>query len=211
MPTSETRARIIRAAEVLFAREGYASTSLREITERAGVNVAAVNYHFGSKEDLLVEILDRIIGPLNDERMDLLDEVESGCSPGASEVLTAFLLPDLRLYGDLRSRDPELPRFVARMYSENSDLMLGVTGRQFAEVQERFSEAFRSALPGLPTEEILWRLQCVVGIVLYLFAGVEVEGTVPMLGDDTEENLSRLLSVTVPMMEAPRDAVADVR
>ncbi|MCZ6663464.1 MAG: TetR family transcriptional regulator, partial [Actinobacteria bacterium] len=77
----ETKERIVRAAEILFAKEGYAGTSLRQITESAGVNIAAVNYHFGSKENLLIEILDRVVGPINAERLLLLDEAQAEGTP----------------------------------------------------------------------------------------------------------------------------------
>ena len=200
----ETKERIVRAAEILFAKEGYAGTSLRQITESAGVNIAAVNYHFGSKENLLIEILDRVVGPINGERLQLLDEAQAEGTPDITAVLTAFLLPDLHVLDELRSRDPALPRFVARMYSEDSELMTGVMGRQFAETQTRFYTAFGSALPELSSEEMAWRLNCIVGIVVYLFAGVQVPGMPPMLGSDMEANLARLLSVTVTLMTAPQ-------
>lgn len=201
--SADTRERIVRAAEILFAEVGFASTSLRQITEMAGVNLAAVNYHFGSKENLLVEILDRIVGPINVERLQLLDETEAGKSPDTEAVLTAFLLPDLKVLAELRNRDPALPRFVARMYTEGSELMGQIMGRQFAETQGRFYTAFARALPDLAAEEIAWRLFCVVGIVVYLFAGVQSPGKPEMLGPDIDENLHRLLAVTVPIMNAP--------
>lgn len=197
-----TREGIIREAELLFARKGYEGTSVREITQAAGVNLAAVNYHFGSKEKLLVELLDRVVAPINRERMRLLDEAEEAGEADVEELLAAFLLPDLHVLDELRSRDPDLPRFVSRMYSEGSELMIEVMGRQFAETQRRFFSAFHRCLPGLSRDEIAWRLHCIVGIVLYLFAGVEGPGIGPMVGPEPEDNLSRLLAVTVPLMTA---------
>ena len=206
--SEKTRERIVRAAEVLFAREGYAATSLRHITSEAGVNLAAVNYHFGSKENLLGEILDRVVGPINAERLQLLDEAEAGGVPDVTAVLRAFLLPDLHVLDGLRRRDPELPRFVSRMYTEGSELMNEMMGRQFAETRRRFSAAFRNAAPGLGSEEIAWRMGCVVGIVVYLFAGVVASGMPDLIRDSPEENLDRLLAVTVPLMTAPVAEVA---
>lgn len=204
---TDTRAQILEAAEVLFARDGYANTSLRQITEVAGANVAAVNYHFGSKENLLVEILDRIIAPITEERLRLLDDMESAGSPGVDDLLTAFLLPDLHVISELKRRDPALPHFVSRMYTEGSDLMAEVMGRQFAEAQRRFYAAFHEALPNLPEDEIAWRLHCIVGIVIYLFAAVETPGIPRMLGDDVDGDLRRLLAVTAPLMCAPVEEV----
>lgn len=207
----QTREQILQAAESLFARAGYANTSLRQITDAAGANIAAVNYHFSSKENLLIEILDRIVVPLNDARLELLDDLEAEGTPSAEQILTAFLLPDLQLIQKLRARDPALPRFVSRMYSEASDLMSRVIGRQFAVTQERFYDAFSRALPHLSSEDIAWRLHCVVGIVLYLFASVEAPGMSPMVTDDLARDLGRLLDATVPLMTAPAGEVVHSR
>jgi AcrR family transcriptional regulator len=204
---SDTKERIVRAAEVLFARDGYAATSLRGITTLAGVNIAAVNYHFGSKENLLGEILDRVVGQINAERLRLLEQAEVGEAPDVTEVLRAFLLPDLHALERLRRRDPQLPRFVARMYIEGSDLMNQLMGRQFAQTRRRFSAAFRTALPDVDPDEIAWRLSCVVGIVVYMFAGVEASGMPRIMGPDPEHNLIRLLSVTVPLMTSSLEEV----
>ena len=204
----ETREQIVRAAEVLFAQDGYAGTSLRHITEAANVNIAAVNYHFGSKENLLIEILDRVIGPINDDRLRLLDEAEAEGIPDAGRILTAFLLPDLHALDRLRSRNPALPKFVSRMYSEGSELMGQVMGRQFAEIQRRFYAAFANALPDLTSDEIAWRLHCVVGIVVYLFAGVEAPGMASIIGPDIDRNLKQLLGLTLALMTAPTERLS---
>lgn len=202
-----TRERIIEAAEVLFAADGYEGTSLREITERAGVNVAAVNYHFGSKERLLAALLDRIISPINEERLELL---AATTSHDIDSVLTAFLIPDLNAIEELRKRSEELPRFVSRMYSENSAFMHRVIGAQFAEVGRQFGMAFANALPGLDEAGISFRLSCVVGIVVYMFAGVEAPGMAPIVTGSTESDLTRLLSVTRSIMTAPVEEVVVV-
>lgn len=203
-----TKDRIIATAEVLFAVNGYEGTSLRDITQRADVNVAAVNYHFGSKENLLAALLDRIITPINDERLELLDAAAGDDQPDVDDVLTAFLLPDLHALERLRQRNPDLPHFVSRMYSENSPLMHRVMGSQFAEIGRRFGEALTTALPDIDRDEISFRLSCVVGIVVYMFAGVQAPGVAPLATGDIDGDLSRLLSVTRSIMTAPVVEVA---
>ena len=199
------------AAEILFAKNGYKGTSLRQITEHAGANVAAVNYHFGTKENLLIEILDRVVVPINARRIQLLDDFEDQGAPNIRQVLEAFLLPDIHTLKELRQRNPALPRFVARMYSENSALMQEIMGQQFEDIGHRFGKAIGTALPHLSAEEIAWRLQCVVGIVIYLFASVTLPGGSSMVGDNTDADLERLLAITVPMMTAPdpREVASD--
>lgn len=203
-----TKEKILETAELLFATHGYDGTSLRDITEQAGVNVAAVNYHFGSKENLLTALLDRIITPINAERIELLDEMESEGQPSLAQILTAFLLPDLHALKTLRKRNQALPRFVSRMYSEASPLMHDVIGAQFAELGHRFGLAFAAALPDLDHDEIAFRLSCVVGIVVYMFAGVDAPGMALLAGDDITTDLRRLLAVTTSIMTAPIEEVA---
>ena len=95
-----TRQRILDAAEKLFARHGFESTSLRSIIASAGVNLAAIHYHFRSKEGLIGAVIERRFAPVNDERLRLLAEYESqadGRVPLVEEILEAFLAPMLRV------------------------------------------------------------------------------------------------------------------
>ena len=92
----DTKIRILDAAESLFAEHGFAATSLRAITRHANVNLAAVHYHFGSKEGLVEAVFSRRLGPLNQERLELLDAVEARGGE-LEDVLRALIGPALRL------------------------------------------------------------------------------------------------------------------
>src|ERR1051325_3683820 len=99
----DTKTRILDAAESLFVEHGFEATSLRQLTAAAGVNLAAVNYHFGSKEVLFQAVLTRRLDPMNQERIELLEalEREAGAKPASCEkVLFAMLIPALRLARD---------------------------------------------------------------------------------------------------------------
>src|SRR5512134_3133369 len=101
----DTKERILDAAEALFMVQGFTATSLRMITTRAGVNLAAVNYHFGSKDELVRAVFTRRLGPLNRERVALLEELEeqAGGRPLVPEqVLEAFLTAGVRVARDAR-------------------------------------------------------------------------------------------------------------
>src|SRR6185436_16348181 len=102
---ADTPARIIAAAEQLFAEGGEDATSLRAITRAAAVNVAAVHYHFGGRDELLRAVLDRKLGPLNARRLDLLDAAVAAHGPAVpvDGLLRAFLRPDLDLVAELRA------------------------------------------------------------------------------------------------------------
>ena len=93
--SAETRRRVLEAAEQLFAVRGIEAVSIRDITHAAGVNLAAINYHFGTKQGLAAEVFKHCLGPLNAKRLELLDEVEA---PGQR--------PDAETGGGPRSHDP---------------------------------------------------------------------------------------------------------
>src|SRR3989440_1166893 len=103
-PTSaDTKTRILDAAEVLFMEHGFEATSLRSLTAAAAVNLAAVNYHFGSKEELFQAVLTRRLDPMNQERIDRLEKLEreaSGKPLSCEKILFAMLIPALRLARD---------------------------------------------------------------------------------------------------------------
>src|SRR3977135_3171599 len=91
-----TKDRIRDAAESLFIEHGFEATSLRSLTSAASVNLAAVNYHFGSKEELFQAVLTRRLDAMNQERIDLLSKLErdAGDKPVACEkILSAMLIP----------------------------------------------------------------------------------------------------------------------
>ena len=98
-----TKDRILDAAESLFMEHGFEATSLRSITAAAGVNLAAVNYHFGSKEELFQAVLTRRLDPMNQERVDLLTALEREAAPGAGAV-RADPLRDVRPGAAARAR-----------------------------------------------------------------------------------------------------------
>src|ERR1700752_3751032 len=100
-----TKPRILDAAEALFMEHGFEATSLRSITAAASVNLAAVNYHFGSKEELFQTVLTRRLDPMNHARVGLLTRLEAEAAPrslSCEKILTALFVPALDL-----ARDPE--------------------------------------------------------------------------------------------------------
>jgi len=176
-----TRTALLDAAERIFADRGYAGASLRAITEAAGANLGAVNYHFGSKEELLWEVISRRVSPINRERLRLLEDCRraaNGGPPAIEDVLRAFVAPVFSLHAGA-GVDPFV-RLAGRMYSEPLPQLPKLHARLFREVTGRFLDALSEALPGLSRKELWWQLQLVVGTFLHpLLAG-------PRLVDFTE-------------------------
>lgn len=155
--------RLLDVAERLFAREGIGETSLRALTSEAGVNLAAVNYHFGSKAGLVSAVLGRRIGPMNQERMRRLGELQAAAGaagPRLHDVVEAFLAPALDL-----GRGDGLPFFhiVARAHTSPDAELRQLFVAQFDDVAAAFGPAFAGCLAGVPMPEIFWCLHFAIG------------------------------------------------
>ena len=162
---AETKQAVFLTAERLFALRGLQNVSLRDITAEAGVNLAAVNYHFGSKDALLYEIFRKRTGEFSRERARMLDEAKSrhGGRPPVREILEALFAPSVRW------SDPANPRrismqFILRARSEGTAEMRSALERRVSHL-ERFADALLAARPDLPRETIYWRLHFCLGMV----------------------------------------------
>jgi len=170
---SDTKERILDTAERLFAEQGYGVTSLRSIIAAAGVNLAAVHYHFHSKEALLEAVIRRRAQPANMERLTLLDQCERDAAPNpplVEQVIEAFLAPSFRMAHDPNRGGMVFMRLLGRIHAEG-DLLPGILMAHFGDVMERFSAALIRALPELPPEELLWRLNFGVGAAAQALRG----------------------------------------
>ena len=151
---NDTKERILQTAERTFAENGYAATSLRSIISEAGVNLAAVHYHFGSKEELLKAVILRRAEPVNRARLALLDECETR-APDLERILEAFIAPTFDVA--MQPGGSQFVRLMGRMYAE-TDLLPQIVKSEFRPMLMRFHEALRRALPDLEPDELLRRL-----------------------------------------------------
>jgi AcrR family transcriptional regulator len=187
---SDTRDRILDTAERLFAEGGYGATSLRSIIAAARVNLAAVHYHFRTKDALLDEVLKRRLEPVNRERLAMLDECEQAggnAPPPLEGVLRALIEPPLRL-----ARDPEYASFVKLMGRVIVDGDAALVRRHFGSVLERFLQALQRTFPELPREELLWRGHFTVAILAHTLLGTR--NLLGLSGEPTTERLVTFLS-----------------
>jgi len=164
----DTKQKILETAERLIGEQGYSGTSLRHIIAEAGVNLAAVHYHFGSKEELLDELILRKAGPVNEERLARLDRLQAefgSTPPPAEKVLETFLLP----MAEAADRDPQFVRLMGRILAEG--LMPHVVQRHFQTVSRRMLGALREALPDLSEDEFLWRTHFMIGAMAHTMCG----------------------------------------
>ncbi len=169
LPHFSTKERILGAAEQLFAQHGFAGASLRQVTAAANVNLAAVNYHFGSKENLVNEVFRRRLDDLNARRLAALDALSAPTGVSLEDVLGAFIRPALELSLD-RSGGGAFVRVLARAYAEHNEALRKFLSDNYGHVLKRFHAAIGQILPSLDKEELYWRLDIVAGALTYAMA-----------------------------------------
>ncbi len=213
MEQTSTKDRILDAAEQLFAERGFADTSLRTITAAAGANIASVNYYFQSKEALIRAVFSRRLVPINRARLELLDRLEAqGGQPSVEDLIRAFLAPVIQA-GDNCADLTKFGRLVGRMYADPSDMFARIFREEFGEVKVRFIAAFERALPGLPTEEMYWRLHFLIAVLAHTMAGLHQIRTISGgLCDVSDKSaiLERLVAFLAAGFRAPVPAAVRV-
>jgi AcrR family transcriptional regulator len=173
---TDTRERILDAAESLFVERGFEATSMRIITGHAGVNLASINYHFGSKEALIQEVFRRRLAWLNQERLRALDGFEQeakGAPLKPHQIVEAFFGVSLRMAADTEHGGHTFMRLLGRTYTEPTAFVRQFLADEYAAVVPRFKQALFRSLPDVPPEEILWRFHFMLGAMSYAIAGTD--------------------------------------
>lgn len=207
-----TRDVILDVAERLFSEHGFEGTSVRDIIKEAGVNLGAINYHFGTKERLAVEVYARRLAPLNRERIARLDALEAAAGKKKlklEQVIEAIIRPSVESRNDGASNCDDLMRLVSRCFQEPNPELKKFVELQFAEVAQRFDAAILKAVPGLPPDELFWRMNFMFGA---LHRGQETwlrfdviprpQGAKPTK-PDLEGFIQRLISFATAGLSAP--------
>jgi len=212
MAGEDTRERILLAAEQLFAERGISSTSMRALTNAAGVNLAAAHYHFGSKEALLDAVIEFRAAPLNLARIEALEALEAECgdAPLAVDcIFRAFLMPAIRSVIESPEGAAHLPRLFARLEAQPPELLEAIFRRHFGDIARRFVEALQKALPDLPKELVAERFRHAMGSTFMLFSGNSeldfIPGHAPQVVS-IEARLESVIAFITGGMNAPAPA-----
>lgn len=201
----DTKARILDATEKLFIEVGYEATSLRQVTSRAIVNLAAVNYHFRSKDIMMHAVLSRRLDPLNARRLALLDACEArwpGHSIRCEHVMGALFVPALQMARDPAVGGPSFLRLLGRVYSDTSPFIQQYLLEHYAPVYDRFFDAFARAIPALPRRELGWRLQFALKALAGVLAGEELANLLPAFTQGKQMSDAHVLAQLTAMVEA---------
>ncbi len=162
-----TRRALLDAAERLFAENGLEGASVRDITKAAKANLGSINYHFGTKDGLIMAVFTRRLKPLNDRRIALLDMVEAHAGPSGplplEAVLDAFLRPMVDQQAEEIENSQAFIRLLCRCFQERNSKLESLVYEQFGEIVRRINTALLRAVPGLPEEEVFWRVSFLFG------------------------------------------------
>ena len=178
-PPHETRTRILDAAEELFMQHGFEGTSMRLLTAKAGANLAAVNYHFGSKDALVEAVFRRRLDPMNTARIAELDRLEkqdkdgAGRAPSPQQIIGAFVGASLRMIEDSKNGGRNVIRLLGRTDTDPQKHIRSLIGQLYAPAMERFKAAFERSLPQMPRDELVWRIHFMFGTLAYTLAATD--------------------------------------
>lgn len=200
----DTKSRILSVAEGLFAEHGFDSVSLRHITTDAGVNLASVNYYFGSKEALVAEVISEHCAPINRERLSLLAQAEAaarGKALAVEKIVDTFVSP---VFGAAEAHDGSTGRFcqlIGRVMGDRDPRVRNIVARQFPEVFAAYRRAFCRALPHLSPEILGTRILFMAGaLVQSLLFLDQLDDVMPGEGAKTDVRILR--EQMIPFMAA---------
>lgn len=194
--SNKTRSQIIQAAEKIFARGGYRAMTLREVTCEAGVNLASVNYHFGSKSNLMHELIGERFAPINQERLRLLDLKVTKYSNHVvplEEIFDALFRPLFTGLASAAVKDAKLMQIIGRALTEPADFIRNLHKDFFAELSMSFIRQIKRTCPKLSEEQIQYRFFLSISTMIgTMIEQVRLEGISD--GKLDGSNLDRLLS-----------------
>lgn len=188
---------------------------MRMITSQAGANIAAVNYHFGSKDALIQEVFRRRLTELNRQRLAALERLQAdagGAPLKPSRIVDAFFGTALELAADTEHGGHTFMRLLGRTYTEPNAFVRQFLAEEYAEVLERFLGALYGALPDVPREEILWRFHFMMGAMSYAIAGTDGLQLFAGHFDDADPQrlMPRLMSFLLGGLRAPLPEFSEV-
>jgi len=204
MSQNDTKESILDQAEALFAEQGYRGTSLRQITAAAKVNLAAVSYHFGSKEGLVAAVIGRRIVPLNEWRCREVEEVLARAAaetrrPETRDVLRAFIEPTL-LMQESAPGARNFVTLVGRAMADTDETARRIFIEHMTPALQLLSRALALALPEMPPDVLYWRVNFVIGALSHTMRCID---KCPMkLEDAAPRNARQLVDLLLPFLTA---------
>lgn len=162
----EAREQLMAAAQKLIIARGVEGVSIRAINAAAGVSPSILHYHFGSLDELVLELIERHMGPLMEERRALLDERLASGKFTIRDVAEVLALPLAKLGVDGGEEGIGYVRLLARLYGDRSSLLEQAEQRWTNEVTSRLFQILQELCPGVPPGELALRLGLASDVLL---------------------------------------------
>jgi len=202
MKNNDTKTKILDVAEKLFAEFGIHATSIRQIVKEAGVNVASLHYHFGSKEAVIHQIITRRLQPINELKVKRLDQLEAesrGKPPELEDVLRAFIEPHIQMQKVAADKVKILMKLMVQIEDDAHKLEV-MQDPVFLNTFTRFLSSLQSVLPHLPKSELIWRFK----FMIFSMHAIMVQHPIPAdTGiEDKNENIDDLLNHVIIFLKA---------
>jgi len=177
MAHSETVEKILDAAEILFAERGFSETSLRMITSKAKVNLAAVNYHFGSKNALIQAVFSRFLGPLSRLMEQGLKDLGMGQEghppPKLEDIIRLYVRGLLKIPTSHENGVSIFMRLLGLAYTQSQGHLRKYLEKEYARTFYLFMQMVKQSTPELTTQERFWRIQFTVGSIAFTMSSVQ--------------------------------------
>jgi len=198
-----TKNKILDAADVLFADKGFNGTSLREITSQANVNLAAVNYHFGSKKELIKAVMSRYMDELSPQlESALLLICQAEQKPNLHEVFSAFIEPLLNLNEFKENGTSTFLQLLGRGYTDSQGFLRWFLTTQYPNVFTNFTKAVKIAYPELTTEEMFWRLHFTMGTIVFTMSSSEALIDIAQNDFENKLDIAGVIERVIPYVAA---------
>ncbi|MCH8532398.1 MAG: TetR family transcriptional regulator [Saccharospirillum sp.] len=205
MSQADTVTRILDSAEQLFAEKGFSETSLRMITTRAKVNLAAVNYHFGSKKDLIQAVFARFLTPFcNKLDKELNALVASNQQPNLHDVLGVLantMLTGVHLTGNANKLSVFM-RLLGLAYTQAQGHLRRFLRENYNETYSRFILYLRNAHPELSQREIFWRIHFAIGACVFTMSSIEVLRDMAIADTGEDSGIDEVMRQMIPFLAA---------
>ncbi|MDG1752940.1 MAG: TetR family transcriptional regulator [Thalassotalea sp.] len=196
-----TKNKILDAAESLFADKGFNGTSLREITSLAEVNLAAVNYHFGSKKELIKAVMSRYMNELSPNlQASLLVICQQENKPTLNEVFSAFIDPLLSLNVFRENGTSNFLQLLGRGYTDSQGFLRWFLTTQYPEVITNFVTAVQRAYPELSAEDIFWRLHFTMGTVIFTMSSSDALMDIAKSDFEQQVDIADVIRKVIPFV-----------
>lgn len=205
MTQSDTVTRILDTAEQLFAEKGFAETSLRMITTRAKVNLAAVNYHFGSKKDLIQAVFARFLTPFTQKLIKELDQMQAQNADPSFEDVLKVLAKTMLTGVEKNTQYNKLAVFMRLLglaYTQAQGHLRKFLYTNYNTTYRRFIGHLKAAHPELSSDQIFWRIHFAIGSAVFTMSSLDVLRSMAVSDTGTDASVEQVMQQLIPFLAA---------